>query len=148
MSLFSRKAETIRRVAGSVTHAPYEVEVAGTTIEVPRPTVRTVLLAEPYLVDLVPDGVPLDEASLVDMIRHTAKAGSLARVAGIYLTGADDDATADELARTWTITDLMGFVMEVMMRGNEVADFFAFTTSLGERSLLARTKEVETASGL
>lgn len=134
----------IEKVVGSVTHEPYIVTVAGAEIEVPRPRMRQLLLAEKHFSSLSDVS---EDASYLDMVTHLAKAGRLAMVASIFLTGEEDKRVARAVEERWTVTDTVLFVQDVLMRDSEVEGFFVFTTSLKNRSLLSPTKEVETASG-
>ena len=134
----------INKVAESVTHTPYQIEIAGQMIEVPRPSVRTqvAVMGKLALLSDTPE-----EPSYLDLARHLAQAGILADIAAIYLTGSEDRSLAKSLTEHWSIQDLMAFVVEVMSKDRDVEGFFAFTTSLRERNILKPTREVETPFG-
>lgn len=135
----------ISKVAGSVTHEPYKIEVQGVVLEVPRPVIRTQVRVAGLLSEL---GAVPDEPSYSEVIAYAGRAGVLSRVASLYLTGGENKSVIQRIEEAWSLDDLIGFVGEVMTKGGDFERFFAFTTSLQDRNLLKPTREVETASGL
>lgn len=123
----------ITKAVDSITHEPYLIKVAEKEIEVPRPCLRQMLLAEKYFSSI--NELP-DDAGLMDKVTHLKEAEKLARVASIFLSGKDDSSLAKNILDRWTVTDIVLFVTEVLVRDGEVEDFFAFTASLKKRKTM------------